>query len=175
MENLYNYTLIRSKRRTLSLEVNSELEIIVRAPVAASRSKCDEFVISHSEWISKAVEKQRIRQMKRLPEPTEEEIKTLRDEANRVLPERVAYYAPIMGVEPRSVRITSAAKRLGSCSGDNRINFSYRVMMYDRDVIDYVVIHELAHIREHNHSKRFYAIVERYCPDYRKIIKKIKG
>lgn len=110
-----------------------------------------------------------------MPEPDDEEIKALKEKAKRLLPERVAYYAPIMGVEPKSVRINTAAKRLGSCSGDNRINFSCRVMMYDSDVIDYVVIHELAHIKEHNHSKRFYAIVESYCPDYRNIIKKIKG
>jgi len=167
--------LKRSKRKTLSMEITPELTVIVRAPIKASVEVIDDFVYSHAEWIEKSVEKQRLRMQSRLPEPSADVIKALKTKARLLLPERTAHFAAIMGVEPKSVRITSAEKRLGSCSGDNRINFSYRVMMYDEDVIDYVVIHELAHIKEHNHSKRFYGIVEKYCPDYRNIQKKIKG
>lgn len=79
---------------------------------------------------------------------------------------KVKTYASQMGLTPTSMRITGAATRWGSCSGANSINFSWRLMMASEDVIDYVVVHELAHIAEHNHSERFWALVKRYMPDY---------
>lgn len=171
----FNYKTIRSARKSLSVEINQELEIIVRAPMRVKNERIEEFISQHESWIEKHLEIQKNRQKNRLPEPNDEEIKTLKADAKRILPRKVALYAAIMGVEPKSVRITSAKKRLGSCSGDNRLNFSYRLLMYDDDVIDYVVIHELAHIREHNHSKRFYEVVKEFCPDYKRIEKKFKG
>lgn len=87
---------------------------------------------------------------------------------------RVEYYSEKMGLYPASVKITSAATRFGSCSGKNSICFSYRLMLYPPEAVDYVVVHELAHIKEKNHSARFYALVERYMPDYREREKLLK-
>ena len=87
--------------------------------------------------------------------------------AKEELVRRTAEYARRMGVEPSAVKINSAATRWGSCSGQNSINFSWRLIMADEDVIDYVVVHELAHIAEHNHSDRFWAVVQSVLPDYR--------
>ena len=72
-----------------------------------------------------------------------------------------------MGLTPAGVRITGAQKRFGSCSGQNRLCFSWRLMLYPPEAIDYVVVHELAHIHHHNHGPAFYALVEQYMPDYR--------
>ncbi len=83
------------------------------------------------------------------------------------LPDRVRAYEGIMGCNSRSVRISRARSRWGSCSADNRLAFSWRLMMAPPSVIDYVVVHELAHIREKNHSPRFWSLVEKSCPDYR--------
>lgn len=174
MENI-EYKLIRSKRKSISVEITAGLSVLVRAPLLMSNKAIDDFVSSHADWIYNHIELQRQRMKRCLPEPTEVETAYLKQRAKEFIPERVDHFSKIMALSPKSVRITSAKKRLGSCSGDNRLNFSYRVMMYDSDVIDYVVIHELAHIKEHNHSKRFYSLVEQFCPDYRKIEKKIKG
>ncbi|MDR1439144.1 MAG: M48 family metallopeptidase [Clostridiales bacterium] len=94
-------------------------------------------------------------------------IRIYRRLAKQNLGERVAEYASIMGVRPASVRITGAKTRWGSCSGKNSVNFSWRLIMAPNDVIDYVVIHELAHIRQHNHSAAFWSVVAAYMPDYR--------
>ena len=72
-----------------------------------------------------------------------------------------------MGVEPTCIKINSAKKRYGSCSGKNSLNFSLYLMDKDERFIDYVVVHELAHIVHHNHSKEFYALIEKYMPDYK--------
>ena len=86
--------------------------------------------------------------------------------AKRYIPEYVAELSPIVGVYPMSVRINSAVTRWGSCSGKNTLNFSWRLIMADEQTVKYVVIHELCHIYEHNHSDRFWLLVEKYCPDY---------
>ena len=81
---------------------------------------------------------------------------------------RVAVLSRHMNVTPSAIRITSAKTRWGSCSSKKSVNFSWLLIMADDDVIDYVVIHELAHITEMNHSQRFWAIVEGVLPDYRR-------
>jgi predicted metal-dependent hydrolase len=98
---------------------------------------------------------------------TQQQIDALRQKAKAVLPQKVAYWAQKMGVAPTGVKITSARTRFGSCSGKNSLCFSWRLMQYPPEAIDYVVVHELAHIRHHDHSPSFWALVERTMPDYR--------
>jgi predicted metal-dependent hydrolase len=94
--------------------------------------------------------------------------------ARRVIVERVSAYANHMNVTPTAIRITGAKTRWGSCSGKNSVNFSWRLIMAGDDVIDYVVVHELAHIKEHNHSPRFWAVIEKVLPDYKQRKKSLK-
>ena len=94
--------------------------------------------------------------------------------AKAELPRRTAYFAKIMGVTPKSVKITSAKKRFGSCSGQNGICYSWRLMLYPSEAIDYVVVHELAHIRQKNHSPAFYREIEKILPDYKARAKLLK-
>jgi predicted metal-dependent hydrolase len=87
---------------------------------------------------------------------------------------RVINFAQKMNVNPTAIRITSAKRRWGSCSGKNSVNFSWRLIMADDETIDYVVVHELAHIKQHNHSPEFWKIVETIIPDYRENKEKLK-
>ena len=166
METPINYTLIRSARRTLGLEVRRDLTVVVRAPLRCSQAAIDRFVSKNSDWITRQLEKQSSRPPVR-PEPTEEERKAMIAQAKKVIPERVEYYAAIMGVKPTGITITGAQKRYGSCSAKNRLCFTWRLMAYPLEAIDSVVVHELAHIVHKNHGKDFYALVESVLPDYR--------
>lgn len=159
------YTLLRSSRRTLSLEVTRDLTVLVRAPMRLSKAEIDRFVERHEDWIADHMEKQR-RRREAHPEPTEEEKRVLIARAEKELPERVAHYAAIMGVQPTGITITGARKRYGSCSGKNRLCFTWRLMAYPNEAIDCVVVHELAHIIHKNHGPKFYALVESVMPDY---------
>ena len=87
---------------------------------------------------------------------------------------RVIFFKEKLEVEPSKVKITNAKKRWGSCSSKNSLNFSWRIIMGDSDVIDYVVVHELAHIKHLNHSKKFWAEVEKILPNYKDTIKKLR-
>lgn len=166
------YRVIRSGRRTLAIEIEREGTVLVRAPMAAPPEDIRRFVEEHREWI----EIHRRRQIERLLPPlTEAEEKALRARAAADLPARTARFAERMGITYTGVRITSAKQRLGSCSSSGGISYSYRLMQYPDEVIDYVVVHELAHRREMNHSPRFYAIVARYLPDYRRRVALLKS
>lgn len=93
-------------------------------------------------------------------------INIYKSEAKKYIPERVQIIAGCMGLSPAAVKINSAVTRWASCSKKNSLNFSWYCMMADRDTLDYIIIHELCHMREFNHSKKFWAEVERYCPEY---------
>lgn len=160
------YEIIYSDRRTLCLQITRDNKIVVRAPKKISKEKIEDFVLRHLNWIEKHLEKR-----KNHPRPpvdlTKEEIKELKKSASEIIPPKVEYFSSIMGVIPEHVSINSAKTRFGSCSGKNRLNFSCRLMFYPESAIDYVVVHELAHIKHHNHSKEFWAFVEKFMPDYK--------
>jgi len=101
-------------------------------------------------------------------------IKLYKQIAKEYIKERVIDFAEKMNVNPTAIRITSAKTRWGSCSGKNSVNFSWKLIMADDETIDYVVVHELAHIKQHNHSKKFWNIVESFIPDYKKQKEKLK-
>ena len=168
-----DYTLIRAKRRTMSLQLDRDGRAVVRAPYGVKKEFIDRFVAEHEVWLARAREKQQNRRLAH-PEPTDEERKALLAQAREYLPMRVDYWSGIMGLMPTGLKITSARTRFGSCSGKNSLCFSWRLMQYPPEAIDYVVVHELAHIRHHNHSKAFYALIERYMPDWRERMKLLK-
>ncbi len=89
-------------------------------------------------------------------------------EAKEIIAGRVDYYSNRLDLFPKGIKITSAKYRWGSCSRDNRLSFSWRMIMAPLTIIDYILIHELAHIKEKNHSRRFWRYLESILPDYRK-------
>lgn len=167
------YEIIRSRRRTVALEVTREGKVLVRAPLRMPQAEIKRFVASHAAWLEKARAKVAARQAAH-PPLTEEQREALRQKAKALLPQRVAHYAVVMGVTPASVKITSAKTRFGSCSGKNGICFSLYLMQYPQEAVDYVVVHELAHIRHHDHSPAFYAEVAKVLPDYKARMKLLK-
>ena len=157
----------------LSLHIDETLHVVVRAPRWVPKAEVDRFVQSHESWIQKATERQR-RRNEQEALLTEKRITELKALAKAELPRRTAYFAKIMGVTPKSVKITSAKKRFGSCSGQNGICYSWRLMLYPKEAVDYVVVHELAHIRQKNHSPAFYREIEKILPDYKARAKLLK-
>lgn len=166
----FTYDVIRSKRKTISISVDTACKITVRAPLRMSDCEIERFVFDKKKWLEKAVTEQ-MKKAANAKTYTDEDIKLLRKKAKEIIPKKVSYYSAIMGVEPSSVKINSAKKRYGSCSGENSLNFSLYLMDKDERFIDYVVVHELAHIVHHNHSKDFYAFIEKFMPDYKEIRK----
>lgn len=173
LNKMHEYTLIRSNRKTISLEVGRDLSVTVRAPLKMPKRDIDIFVARHQKWVNDklAVMSERQNSERSL---SSEETAELKKRAAEIIPERVAYFSEIMGLAPTSVKITSAKKRFGSCSGKNGVCFSYLLMQYPSEAVDYVVVHELAHIECHNHSAAFYKLIKKYMPDYKQREKLLK-
>lgn len=168
------YTLVRSNRKTVALTVTRALEIVVRAPTKMKPADVDRFVAAHAGWIEEHLALQQAYAAAH-PEPTQAEAEALRLQAEAYLPGRVKHYAAAMGYQPAGLRVTGAKTRFGSCSGQNRLCFSYRLMRYPIEAVDYVVVHELAHIPHKNHGPDFWRLVERIMPDYKARRALLKG
>lgn len=168
------YTVIYSKRKTMGLEITKDLKILVRAPMRAAKRDIEQMVQKHAGWIDSHLEKQRLR-LEARPQLSQEAQESLRRYAKAVIPSKVAYYGRLMGLVPAGITITSAEKRFGSCSAKNRLCFSWRLMRYPEAAVDYVIVHELAHIVHKNHGKAFYALIETHMPDYKERKKLLKG
>lgn len=165
-KNAVSYELIRSSRRSLALEITPDCRVVVRAPLRTAQKQIDAFVAAHEEWLAVHMARQQARRAAH-PEPTPEQREAYLCRAREELPDRVARYSAMMGLYPAGITITGARTRFGSCSGKNRISFSWRLMAYPDAAIDYVVVHELAHIRHKNHSAAFYDCIAQVLPDWR--------
>ena len=159
------YKVIYSKRKTISIGID-KMQVIVKAPIGTDLKTIEKLLIKHSRWIDKGIESQR-KKAELQRELTPEEIKRLKKEAKVYCTEKAEYFANIMGLKYSRITITSAKKRFGSCSDKGNISFSYRLMLYPEAAREYVIVHELSHLKEMNHSKRFYDIIESVLPDYK--------
>ena len=169
----YQYEVYFSKRKTISLIVK-EANLIVRAPYFTKKERIEEIVNKHASWIKKSIQKQQEKNAKEMP-LSNEDIINLKKRAREVLFYKVEKYSKIMNLNYGRITITSAKTRYGSCSSKGNLSFSYRLMQYPEEVIDYIVVHELAHIVHMNHSKNFYSLVEQYYPKFKDAIKILKG
>ena len=163
------YRIVRSGRRTLALEVGRDLTVTVRAPLHTKKAEIERFVLQHQGWLQKALSKQQSRSLN-IAAIGEEQLPLLKAAAERYIPPRVQHFAKRMQLTPSAVKINSAKTRFGSCSAKNSLNFSCRVMIYPPEIIDYVIVHELAHIKHHNHSRAFYTLIAEFLPDYKERI-----
>lgn len=208
--------IIRSRRKTLALEVTPNATLLVRAPFWLPSWQIKRFIRDRSTWIKKKQDYQLKKQINLIPkryingeeflylsekyklEIIEDQAEPLilegkfklssnfrkkasevfidwyKQEAIHTIKERLEYYSSVFSLRYKSFRISNAKKRWGSCSADGRLNFSWRLIMAPLPVIDYVVAHELVHLSEHNHSKRFWQKVSNIMPDYKRQRKWLK-
>ena len=161
-----DYEIIRSRRKTISLKINPDGTVTVKAPLFTPEFLIKQFISAHGDWIEKQLEKQKA--LGSVQKLTPEELKELVKKAKAVIPERVGHYAPLLGVKYSGITIRSQHTRWGSCSGKGNLSFNCLLMLTPPEVLDSVVAHELCHLLEHNHSERFYAHLLRVFPDYRR-------
>ena len=162
---MIEYRLLRSKRRTIAIRITPGGEVEVRCPLKMPEAAARSFVESKAGWIREKLEKMADRP--RLPKLTEAELDALGENARHFFGDRAAYFAPRVGVDYGRITIRCQKTRWGSCSSKGNLNFNCLLMLAPEDVRDYVVVHELCHRREMNHSPRFWAEVERVLPGYR--------
>lgn len=178
-----NVKIIRSNRKTLAIQINPDLSVTVRAPMYAPQSDIERILREKEGWIQKHIEKIREQEEKKKETQgesmereylTNEEIKKLADKALQHIPKRVSYFAKQIDVTYGKITIRNQKTRWGSCSSKGNLNFNCLLMLTPPEVIDYVVVHELCHRKEMNHSDAFWAEVEKILPYYKEQVKWLK-
>jgi len=163
--------MIRSNRRTIAIEITRDCQVLLRVPNRMKQKDVQAFVSEKWAWIEKNYREMQQKRQKREDlfqtyQLTDDRIRELAKKACKIIPQRVAYYAEKMGVTYGRITIRNQKTRWGSCSSKGNLNFNCMLMLAPREVLDYVVIHELCHRKEMNHSKRFWKEVEKVMPDY---------
>lgn len=162
------YEIVYSSRRTLSMQITAQGQVKVRAPMGTPKSTVDRFFMEKEAWILKHLA---IAVENAAPEPSplcESERKRYMELARDIFTRKVSYYASVMGVTYGRISIREQKTRWGSCSSKGNLNFNWRLIFAPEAVLDYIVIHELAHRKEMNHSPAFYRIIASVMPDYKK-------
>lgn len=166
----YNVEVRRSKRKSATIKITADMQIVVYVPLYVSDNEIERMVISKSKWIDEHMLKVQstIDERSKLEKITFEQIKELADQAVEYIPKRVKYYAEKENFVYNKITIKNLVSRWGSCSTKGNLNFNCLLMLTPDYVIDYIVVHELCHLREMNHSEKFWTEVEKIMPDYQR-------
>lgn len=167
--------LIRARRKTLSIRITQEGNLEIRAPLGMPKGEIEAFLKEKAQWIETHRAKVLAEYAQGQEAPLgEEEILTLAEQMRQRLPEKLNRHAASMGVTFGRVTIRCQQTRWGSCSSRGNLNFNCLLMLAPEGVLDYVVVHELAHRKQMNHSALFWQEVARECPDYKKSLRWLK-
>lgn len=166
--------IVSSRRKTLGLQVKSDGTVTVRVPNRVSDDTIRLFIEKHTGWILQKRNQWQVR--KEDPTTCLPEVVTAagKRQIRQLITQRVAYYADIMGIAYGRITMRNQKTRWGSCSSDGNLNFNCRLLFVPKELVDYVVVHELAHRRHMDHSPAFWQEVEKYMPDYRERRKQLK-
>lgn len=168
MNHPFEYEIIYSNRKTLAIQITPDGTVKVRAPRRCPDSTIDRFLQEKQSWILKYVNKAKQNPIvEKPPLPPSERSRYIRI-ARDIFTRKTAYYASIMHVTYGRISIREQKTRWGSCSSEGNLNYNWRLIFAPEEVLNYIVVHELAHRREMNHSKAFYAVVESVLPEYKK-------
>ena len=159
-----------SKRKSIALKLLPGDIVSIKCPYFTSKAQLEALLQKNAERIIKQLQGLENAQ----PPLSETELEQLKRQARQDMTARVQRYASLMGLEYGRIAIRAQKSRWGSCSGKKNLNFNCLLMLCPEPVRDYVAVHELCHLREMNHSPRFWALVESYCPDYRRCRKWLK-
>lgn len=158
------YQIIKSNRKTIAIQIKPDGSILVRCPRRMALGEVRSFVESKAAWIEKHLAKLPPPETQRL---TQTEIEALRSRTRELVIQQANYYAPRIGVTYNRVAVRTQHTRWGSCSSKGNLNFNCLLALVPPEVLSYVVVHELCHRKELNHSPRFWSLVENILPDYK--------
>ena len=170
------YIIKKSWRHSISVSVLPDNRILVKAPYLATERTVKDFLITKKDWITKQIEKQNSEkaQAESLGLLSAEDIKKIKIQAKEIIPARVAYWAKIIDVSYGKISIRLQTSRWGSCSKNGNLSFNCLIVIMPPEVMDSVIVHELYHRKHMNHSKKFYAEIDKVFPDYKKYNKWLK-
>ena len=172
----FEYIIKKSRRTTISVQITPDQKLLVKAPAYTSIKEVEEFLREKRDWIIKQINRTKVtsQQAAQMGILSDKEIRKLKRDAKKIIPERVEYYAKLSGITYNRIFIRLQKSRWGSCSVEGNLNFNALLALMPLEVLDSVVVHELCHRRHMDHSKAFYDEVLKIFPDYKKWDKWLK-
>ena len=172
----FEYIIKKSRRTTISVQITPDQKLLVKAPAYTSIKEVEEFLREKRDWIIKQIDRTKVtsQQAAQMGILSDKEIRKLKRDAKKIIPERVEYYAKLSGITYNRIFIRLQKSRWGSCSIEGNLNFNALLALMPLEVLDSVVVHELCHRRHMDHSKAFYDEVLEIFPDYKKWDKWLK-
>lgn len=172
----FEYIIKKSRRTTISVQITPDQKLLVKAPAYTSIKEVEEFLREKRDWIIKQINRTKVtsQQAAQMGILSDKEIRKLKRDAKKIIPERVEYYAKLSGITYNRIFIRLQKSRWGSCSVEGNLNFNALLALMPLGVLDSVVVHELCHRRHMDHSKAFYDEVLKIFPDYKKWDKWLK-
>lgn len=172
----FEYIIKKSRRTTISVQITPDQKLLVKAPAYTSIKEVEEFLREKRDWIIKQINRTKVtsQQAAQMGILSDKEIRKLKRDAKKIIPERVEYYAKLSGITYNRIFIRLQKSRWGSCSVEGNLNFNALLALMPLEVLDSVVVHELCHRRHMDHSKAFYDEVLEIFPDYKKWDKWLK-
>lgn len=172
----FEYIIKKSRRTTISVQITPDQKLLVKAPAYTSIKEVEEFLREKRDWIIKQINRTKVtsQQAAQMGILSDKEIRKLKLDAKKIIPERVEYYAKLSGITYNRIFIRLQKSRWGSCSIEGNLNFNALLALMPLEVLDSVVVHELCHRRHMDHSKAFYDEVLKIFPDYKKWDKWLK-
>ncbi len=170
------YIIKKSRRTTISVQITPDQKLLVKAPAYTSIKEVKDFLREKRDWIIKQINRTKVtsQQAAQMGILSDKEIRKLKRDAKKIIPERVEYYAKLSGITYNRIFIRLQKSRWGSCSVEGNLNFNALLALMPLEVLDSVVVHELCHRRHMDHSKAFYDEVLKIFPDYKKWDKWLK-
>ena len=164
------YTIKKNRHsKGLRIIVRADGKVVVTMPYRLPKWMAQKFVKSKKEWIEE--------RLKFLPEASKKRkvhYKNNKEEARKIILARVAELNKFYGFEYRKIAIRNQSTRWGSCSKNKNLNFNYQLMNVSPEERDYVIVHELCHLVQMNHSPKFWALVAKICPNYKELRHSLK-
>jgi predicted metal-dependent hydrolase len=175
MQSEFNYIIkFYSRSRHLRISIREGGGVLVTAPKWASKKSIDKFVESQKQWI---LDKIKLFKDKKVFDKSENifqpKFHAARARAKKLIVERLKYYNQFYNFKYNRVVIRNQRSRWGSCSANKNLNFNYKLFFIPLELVDYVVVHELCHLKEMNHAKRFWALVSQTIPNYQELRKQL--
>ena len=172
----FEYIIKKSRRTTISVQITPDQKLLVKAPAYTSIKEVEEFLREKRDWIIKQINRTKVtsQQAAQMGILSDKEIRKLKRDAKKIIPERVEYYAKLSGITYNRIFIRLQKSRWGSCSVEGNLNFNALLALMPLEVLDSVVVHELCHRRHMDHSKAFYDEVLKIFPEYKKWDKWLK-
>lgn len=177
---MIDYTVKRSVKAVhMRITITSDAEVVVTIPERMNLERAERFIKAKSEWIEEKVALMKKRTEKQsgfmMPKGTKKELEDQRGRALALIEERLAYFNTVYGFTWKKITIKNLKSRWGSCSKAGNLNFSYKIVYLPKELADYLVVHELCHLGQFNHSKNFWKLVEKTIPEYEALRKQLRG